>query len=54
MVVNTSRLLQHLTGPGGLPPLADTAIALEPAFPTRDRSVVPAGSSSGTGASASA
>lgn len=44
VVVNTSRLLQHLTGPGGLPHLAETAIALEPAFPTRDPSVVPAGS----------
>lgn len=44
VVVNTSRLLEHLSGPGGLPHLATNAIALEPAFPTRDASVVPAGS----------
>ncbi len=44
VVVNTSRLLDHLAGPGGLPHLRESAIALEPAFPTRDTSVVPAGS----------
>ena len=44
VVVNTSRLLEHLSGPGGLPHLRESAIALEPAFPTRDASVVPAGS----------
>lgn len=44
VVVNTSRLLEHLTGPGGLPHLRDQAVALEPAFPCRDESVVPAGS----------
>ncbi|MCF6376994.1 hypothetical protein L2K70_05215 [Nocardioides KLBMP 9356] len=44
VVVNTSRLLEHLSGPGGLPHLAESAVALEPAFPTRDPSVVPAGS----------
>lgn len=44
VVVNTSRLLEHLSGPGGLPHLAEAATSFEPAFPTRDPSVVPAGS----------
>ena len=30
VVVNTSRLLEHLSGPGGLPHLRESAIALEP------------------------